>query len=230
FFYGPGVLQTPDRRLYRQRGASIWKADGGRFLEVLARVPLETFMKEKKATPTIEIADHAGDNVRGSWESSTALANTHSRGPKRGVQVPVCSIERIISDHTVVKIDVEGSKLPLLPQPRDRKQVRLLIFEFSAARCRKHAVGPLPFVFVLEASHKRRLHAFVHPIIFRFMADDDQAEMCRWSTPEMQSEMSNLPALLKAMPLPQKKVWLGAGVVLVPWSCGPLVQWWSSGA
>ena len=24
------------------------------------------------------------------------------------------------------------------------------------------------------------------------------------------------------------KVWLGPGVVLVPWSCTPLVQWWSS--
>ena len=42
-------------------------------------------------------------------------------------------------------------KLPLLALPRKWQQVRLLIFEFSAARCRKHFVGPLPFVSVLEA-------------------------------------------------------------------------------
>ena len=44
-----------------------------------------------------------------------------------------------------------------IAQPRDRKQVHLLIFELSAARCRKHAVGPLPFVFVLEASQSSGL-------------------------------------------------------------------------
>ena len=244
FFHGPDVLQTSDGRLYHQHGASIWKADRGRFLEIPAGVRLETFMQQQRVRPTIELVDHAGDNVRGSWKSSIALANTYARGAKHGVQVQVSSIERIISDHTIVKIDVEGSELPLLAKSRNWKQVRVLVFEFSAARSRKHFVGPLPFASVLEAL---RQGGFTHLSIpsssgirspkfwesnahgghldflvfcYRQQADEDQGYMCKWATPEMENEMNTLPALLKAMPFPEKTASL-----LDPELLFPLCEW-----
>ena len=102
-----------------------------------------------------------------------------------------------------------------------------IIFEISAARCRKLFVGPLPFVSVLEALRRGGFAHLSIPsssgirsssfwesnvrckhldfLVFRYPqeADDDQGEMCRWATPEMQTEMNNLPALLKAMPFPE---------------------------
>ena len=44
-------------------------------------------MQQQKATPGIELVDHAGDNVRRSWKSSTAANTYASRGSKHGVQV-----------------------------------------------------------------------------------------------------------------------------------------------
>ena len=41
--------------------------------------------------------------------------------------------------NSLAKIDAEGSELLLLAQPREWERVRVLIFEFSAARCRKHS-------------------------------------------------------------------------------------------
>ena len=46
-------------------------------------------MQQQKATPGIELVDHAGDNVRRSWKSSTAANTYASRGSKHGVQVAV---------------------------------------------------------------------------------------------------------------------------------------------
>ena len=158
------------------------------------------------------------------------------------------SSERIISDHTIVKIDVEGSELPLLAQPCNWQQVRLLIFDFSAARCWKHFVGPLSFVSVLVALRRGglthlsipsssgiRSASFWEPnahckhldflvFCYRQQADDDQGEMCRWATPEMQTEMNNLPALLKAMPFPEKKASLLDPELVFP-LC-ELLQFW----
>ena len=53
--------------------------------------------------------------------------------------------------NSLAKIDAEGSEFLPLAQPREWQRARVLIFEFSAARCRKHTVGPLPLVSVLEA-------------------------------------------------------------------------------
>ena len=55
---------------------------------------------------------------------------------------------------------------------------------------------------------------------YRQQADDDQGEMCRWATPEMQTEMNNLPALLKAMPFPEKKA-----ILLDPELDFPFCEW-----
>ena len=75
------------------------------------------------------------------------------RGTQSILISAVRSFERVISDqHTIIKMDIEGSELALLARPRAWQRVRrVLVFEFSAACCRHFGVGPLPFVSVLEA-------------------------------------------------------------------------------
>ena len=126
-------------------------------------------------------------------------------------------------------MDIEGSELALLAQHQDWRRVRVLVFEFSAARCRHFGVGPLPFVSVLEAlrqggftplsiplSSKIRKEDFwrsdAHPKHLDFMvwcyreqADSENDIICGYATQEMKDEMNSLPDLLESMPFPEKK-------------------------
>ena len=187
-------------------------------------------MSEHRATPSITICDRTGDNIRGSWKSSTALADIYLRSAKHIDQVAVRSFERVISDqHTIIKMDIEGSELALLSQPRDWKRVRILVFEFSAARCRHLGVGPLPFVSVLKAlrqggfthlsiplsskirkedfwrsdAHQKHLDFMVW--CYREQADSENDIICGYAVQEMKDEMNSLPDLLQRMPFPEKK-------------------------
>ncbi|CAE7783774.1 rrg1 [Symbiodinium necroappetens] len=66
--------------------------------------------------------------------------------------VPAVSLdEALTNNHTIVKVDVEGSEIQLLSKPRQWKNTRLLIFEFSAGRSRHFGAGPLAFAGVLDA-------------------------------------------------------------------------------
>ena len=85
----------------------------------------------------------------GSWKSS---CQTLRLKPKAVRLVPAVSLsEALTHQHTVVKMDIEGSELQLLSRPRDWKNTRLLILEFSAGRSRHFGVGPLAFARVLDA-------------------------------------------------------------------------------
>ena len=59
--------------------------------------------------------------------------------------------EALTNQHTIVKMDIEGSEVQLFSRPRDWKNARLFIFEFSAGRSRHFGLGPLAFAGVLDA-------------------------------------------------------------------------------
>ena len=72
-------------------------------------------MSESRVTPTIKTCDRAGDNIRGGWKSSAALADTYARGATHVEQVAIRSIECVISgQHTFIKMDIECSELGFL--------------------------------------------------------------------------------------------------------------------
>ena len=125
-------------------------------------------------------------------------------------------------------MDIEGSELALLAQLRAWLRVRVLVFEFSAARCRYFGVGPSPFVSVLEAfrrggfahlsiplsskvrkpdfwrSDAREKHLNFMVWCYREQADSENDVISGCATPEMKDEMDSLPGHLQSMPFPRE--------------------------
>ena len=71
--------------------------------------------------------------------------------PKATCTVEAIPLSRVLAvRHTVSKMDVEGAKLQLFATPRNWRNARLMIIEFSGGRCKHYGVGPLAFASMLD--------------------------------------------------------------------------------
>ncbi|CAE7212660.1 unnamed protein product [Symbiodinium sp. CCMP2592] len=141
-----------DSRFWTQTSATTWHDEKGRLLEKKDKGSFRKWLEEINAQPCLCFSDYEGNQRIGSWKSSAASCQTLRLTPTAMRLVPAVSFDDALTEHhTIIKMDVEGSELQLLAKPRDWKNTRLLIFEFSAGRCRHFGVGPLAFASILDA-------------------------------------------------------------------------------
>ena len=107
---------------------------------------LKAFMSESRVTPTIKTCDRAGDNIRGSWKS-----------PARHWPTLMLAAQSMSSRWPSAKLSASSRASTLSSKWTSSAQssafwqrVRVLVFDFSAARCRHSGVDPLPIVSVFE--------------------------------------------------------------------------------
>ena len=67
--------------------------------------------------------------------------------------VKVVTLEQALQDcHTMIKMDIEGAEMAILVEPRrehEWRQARLLVFEYSVARCCGSASGSANGILLL---------------------------------------------------------------------------------
>ncbi|CAE7786451.1 unnamed protein product [Symbiodinium sp. CCMP2592] len=149
-FFGPDLLQN-DNTLLTQTSASTWRNPEGRRFKKPADMSFTNWLQELNAQPCLSFADFEGSQV-GSWKSSASTCHTLRLKPRSVRLVPAVALSDVLKpEHTIIKMDIEGSELQLLFRPRDWQNTRLLICEFSAGRSRHFGVGPLAFARVLDA-------------------------------------------------------------------------------
>ena len=149
-FFGPDLLQD-DNTVFTQTSATTWRDSNGHRKKKPADTSFTNWLQEQNLQPCLSFADFEGSQT-GSWKSSASHCQMLRRKPTAIRNVPAISLdEALTSKHTIVKVDVEGSEIQLLSKPREWKNTRLLIFEFSAGRSRRFGAGPLAFAGVLDA-------------------------------------------------------------------------------